>query len=247
MKEQTREDPKILAAAERQMQAWALNAEIADRAVSRRFHAPHSRQQKCFLTISREAGAGGSEVAAIVGQRLSWEVLDKNLLDRVAERFQVNRNMLDLVDETPSNWIYDVLGTWMDSKIVPHEMYVSQLSRFILAVAHQANFVFVGRGAQFLLPREKVAAVRLVASERFRIKRLMHGNNLTENEARRHMQELDRGRRDFVQRYFHHDVTDPHLYDIVINTERFGIEGTAEQIVAALCLVRSTTVEPKTP
>ena len=86
MKEQTREDPKILAAAERQMQAWAKNTEMADRSVSLKFHPAHARQEKCFLTISREAGAGGSEIAAIVGKRLGWEVLDKNLLDHVAER-----------------------------------------------------------------------------------------------------------------------------------------------------------------
>lgn len=159
MKEQTREDPKILAAAERQMQAWAMNAEIADRVISRKFHQAHTAQSKCFLTISREAGAGGSEVAAIIGRRLGWEVFDKNLLDCVAERFQVNRSMLDLVDETQSNWVFDVLGTWMDSKVIPHEKYVSHLRGVILAIARRTNFIFVGRGVQFLLPREKVLSV----------------------------------------------------------------------------------------
>ena len=236
MKEQTREDPKILAAAERQMQAWAMNAEIADRVISRRFHQAHASQLKCFLTISREAGAGGSQVAAIIGQRLGWDVFDKNLLDCIAERFNLNRKMLDLVDETSSNWVYDVLGTWMDSKVIPHEKYVSHLRGVILAVARQTNFIFVGRGVQFLLPREKVLAVRLVAPEQFRVKRLMQCNNLTEAEARKYMHELDQGRREFVQRFFHHDITDPHLYDLVINTERLGIEGTADQILMAMCI-----------
>jgi cytidylate kinase len=242
MKEQTREDPKILAAAERQMQAWAMNEEMADRSVSLTFHQAHCRQKKCFLTISREAGAGGSEIAAIVGKRLGWEVLDKNLLDKVAERFNIDRSMLNLVDETHSNWVYDVLGSWMDSKVIPHETYVSQLSRVILAAARQSNFIFVGRGARFLLPREKVLAIRLIASEGFRLKRIMQYHKLSEADARRHMHELDQGRREFVHRFFHHDITDPHLYDLVINTEGLGIECAAEEIIAAVCLEQPTTV-----
>jgi cytidylate kinase len=235
MKTQTREDPKILAAAERQMQAWAMGAEIADKAFNRRFHPPHVVPEKCFLTISREAGAGGSEVAAILGQRLGWEVYDRNLLDLMAKRFQTDRSMLDLVDETRSNWVYDVLGTWMDNKVVSHETYVSQLNRFILAAAHKSNIIFVGRGARFLLPRAKVLAVRLVASVTFRIKRLMELNKLPEAGAHRLMKQLDQGRREFVQRFFHHDIADPHLYDLVINTDRFGIEGAAEEIIKTLC------------
>ena len=45
--------------------------------------------------------------------------------------------------------------------------------------------------------------------------------------------EVDRGRREFVARYFHHDIDDPHLYDLVINVERFGPEAVAEKIVEA--------------
>ena len=242
MKEQTREDPKILAAAERQMQAWAKNAEIADRSVSLKFHTAHAEQEKCFLTISREAGAGGSEIAAIVGKRLGWEVLDKKLLDRVAKRFHHDRSMLNMVDETRSNWVYDVLGTWMDSTVIPHETYVSQLTRVIQAAARQSNFIFVGRGARFVLPREKVLAVRLVASEGFRIKRLMHVFDLSEPDARRYMHDTDKGRREFVQRFFHHDITDPHLYEMVVNTEGLGLEGAAEEIVAAVCHAKTEAI-----
>ena len=234
MREQTREDPKILAAAERQMQAWAMSAEFADQSISRVFHEAHADQRKCFVTISREAGAGGSETAAIAGKRLGWEVLDKNILDQMAERFNVDRSMLNLVDETHSNWVYDVLGTWMDNKVIPHETYVSHLTRIVLAFAHKSNIIFVGRGARFLLPREKVLAVRLVAPEEFRVNRIMYLFKYSAADARRYVRETDQGRREFVHRFFHHDITDPHLYDLMINTESLGMELAAEEIVAAV-------------
>jgi cytidylate kinase len=234
MKEQTHEDPKIVAAAERQMQAWSMTASRQDHVVQMKEFQHLAGSLHSFLAISREAGAGGDTIAKIVGQRLGWEVLGKELLDRIASRFHSNRSMLDLVDETPSNWVYDVLGTWMDSTVIPHETYVVQLGRVVLAAAKKANVVFVGRGAQFLLPRDKGFAVRLVASPQFRIENLMRLKGLTTAEAQRYLNEADKGRREFGSRFFHHDVTDPHLYDLVLNTERLGIEGAAEVILTAM-------------
>jgi cytidylate kinase len=37
-----------------------------------------------------------------------------------------------------------------------------------------------------------------------------------------------------VQRFFHHDITDPHLYDLVLNSGQLGLEGVVETIVAAM-------------
>lgn len=231
VKETTREEPKIVAAAERQMRAHELAQQIAERTLRADPAHPQSKRLNYYVGISREAGAGGSEVGQMVGQRLGWEVMDKNLLDQIAERFRLSRSMLELVDETESSWVYDVLGPWVDPKIIPHEKYVMELQQVVLAAARQGNMVFVGRGAQFLLPAERGVFVRLIASERFRAERIAKQMNLTPEEAVRFMGEVDRGRKEFVDRYFHRDITDPHLYDLVIDTERLGLACTAELIV----------------
>jgi hypothetical protein len=233
MKEQIREERKILAAAERQMHAHALTEEIRDRLIRTEGSHRGEETQERFLTISREAGTGGEEIAASLGKRLGWEVLDKNLLDRIAERYRSSRQMLDLVDETPGSWVYDVLGTWMDRKIVPHETFVSQLARILLASVKRRSAVIVGRGAQFILPREKIFAVRVVASEPFRVQRIMRLRAVKEAEARSILRKIDTGRREFAERFFHHDITDPHLYDLVLNSGRLGIEAAVETVLAA--------------
>jgi cytidylate kinase len=222
-----------VAAAERQMQTWVRTQELKDRAlISQR----RSKQQQTltYVAISRESGAGGGEIARLVGEQLGWEVLDKNLLDQIAERFHESRTMLDLVDETSVNWVYDVLGTWMDRRIVPHEKFVSQLSRVVLAMTRHGSAVFVGRGAQFLLPRDKTLAVRIAASERYRLAQIMRRQALSEIQARRFLHETDQGRHEFVERFFRHDINDLHLYDLVINVEHLGPQGVADQILAAL-------------
>jgi len=233
MKEQTREEPRILAAAERQMRAWSLAQEVTEGAArSHRLDQPHGRLGN-YITISREAGAGGSAIGDAVGQRLGWEVLDKNLLDCVAERFHLSRPMLEMVDETQSNWVYDVFGPWLDHQIITHEKYMTHLARIVVAAARRGNVVLVGRGGQFLLPRDRGLAVRIVASEKYRVRRLMEKFAIEEVQARQLLTTLDRGRREFVSRFFHRDLSDPHLYDLVINVEFLGPETVVEQILAA--------------
>jgi hypothetical protein len=234
MKEQTREEPKIMAAAERQMHAWAMTTELRDRAVRHEAEDAGPQRVLRFVTISRETGVEGGEIGRCVGGRLGWEVFDKNLLDRIADRFHIPRMMLDLVDETKSNWAFDVLGTWMDHKLVPHDKYVACLTRVVLTAARRGHGVFVGRGAQFLLPRNDVLAVRVVASAKYRVQRIMAELGMLEADARRHMTEVDEERREFVTHFFHHDITDPHEYDLVINVDRCGKMGAVQTILAAV-------------
>ncbi len=231
MKSPIQQDVRLAAAAERQMRTWDQVQQTAARSVSRLDPGYSTAQGVCYVTISREAGAEGAMVARLVGEHLGWEVYDTNLLDQVAQRNRESRLMLDLVDETESNWVYDVLGTWMDRQIIPHEKYMAQVSRMIQILARAGKAVFVGRGAQFLLPRSKVFAVRIVAPEAFRAERVRQRRNVRLAEALDWIHRTDRGRREFIQRFFRQDINDPHLYDLVINVERVGIEGAAEQIV----------------
>lgn len=234
MKEQCREDPKILAAAERQMHQWSLAQQFAEEAVrAYRFDDPHRRKVGSYIAVSREAGSGGSQIAALIGEKLGWDVLDKNVVDRVAERFQLPKEMLELVDETHANWVYDTLGAWMDPKVISHEKYVVRLCRVVWAAARRGNVVFVGRGAHFLLPRDRGMAVRIIASEKYRLRHLMEQHGCNESQARHFMTELERDRQEFVKRYFHRDILDPHLFDLVVQVDRLGTEGAADLIVDA--------------
>jgi len=234
MKSQIREEPKILAAAERQMQIWARTDEIASRAIRMQQGRRIVDRIRPYIAFSREEGTGGSEIAQAVGEQLGWEVLDRELLDRVAKRFHLSRPMLQIVDETHSNWVHDVLGTWMDRQVIPTEKYVVHLACVVLGAAHHGSLVLVGRGAQFLLPREKGLAVRLVAPLTYRVGQIMQRENLSRVEAERLICQRDDGRREFVLRYFRRDIDDPHLYDLTINVERIGIAGAAEMVIRAL-------------
>ncbi len=77
-------------------------------------------------------------------------------------------------------------------------------------------------------------AVRIVASPKYRVQQIMDKTGFTQAQARRYIKETDEGRRDFVERFFHHDIDDPHLYELVIDVERTGKAMAVKEILTAL-------------
>ena len=105
-----------------------------------------------YVAISRETGTGGAAVAQRVAELLNWEVLHREILDEMAEKYHMHRAMVGLADETASNWIVEIFGKWLDPRIVTHSEYIVHLGQLVLLAAQHSSKVFVGRGAQFFLP-----------------------------------------------------------------------------------------------
>ncbi len=225
-------DPSVIEAAERQMQQWLRTQKCQDAAAP----APGSGKLAGigpYLTISREAGAGGSRIARLVGEAIGWEVLDRKLLECVAERYHTSPAVLELVDETTTSWITEMFGNWLDPATVSQMQYVCRLSRVILMAARAGKVVFVGRGAQFILPRERGLRVRIVAPQKYRVQQIMERRHLSFEEAREYVVKTDADRQECARQYYHHDITDPHLFDLVVNVEKLGPQRTAHLIADA--------------
>jgi cytidylate kinase len=233
MRDPTRDAPKLTDVAERVARAWSIGEHTAEISTARHhLDKPHHRLGE-YITMSREAGACGAQVAELLGAELGWRVIDRQFIEQIAQRYRLSPSMLELVDETVSDWAHDILGPYLDHRVVPHEKYAVYLDRVAYALARRGNVILVGRGAHCVLPRDQGMAVRLVASEKFRIRHIMEKMGVNETIARRRMIEVDRGRLDFVMRFFHRDAADPHLYDLVVHVDRFGAEGAAKLIADA--------------
>jgi cytidylate kinase len=187
-----------------------------------------------FLAVSRSAGSGGADMARRVGGRLGWSVMDRELVENLAERLELPPNLLQLMDETRSNWFSDTLLNLMNSRLVLQDSYVAMLGRVMALAAYDGRVVFVGRGASLMLPRSCGLSVRVIASRDFCVRQLAARHGLDERAAARQVDELDSSRNDFIHRHFHRDANDPALYDLVIDTSVFGIEGAAEIVCRAL-------------
>jgi hypothetical protein len=203
--------------AERQMRRWALDIQTEKERTEAGPDLEVRELIKPYIVISREAGVDAADLANGISDHCGWKVLDRELLDYLAEHDHLSRLALDFVDERTVSWFHEMFGTWLEKQLVSQAEYVARLGRLVLLAAQHESSIFVGRGVQFMLPRELGFTVRLIAPLKQRISRMKMLNACTEPEARRLVDELEENRQNFVKRYFQHDIADPHLYDLVIN------------------------------
>jgi cytidylate kinase len=217
--------------AEQRMRSWVIGMEVHDRLQQSQAVAQLPEEVHPYVAISRETGAGGAEVARQVADKLGWQLVDRDLLNYMADHYKLPKDMLAFVDERTSNWLHEVFGKWLDNRVVTQSEYVRHLGRVVLLAVRHTSSVFVGRGVQFLLPRARGIAIRMIAPLPQRIERTMQVQQLDRDAAKKHVADSDAGRRDFVQRYFHREVEDPSLYDLVINGEFLDYGEAADLIV----------------
>lgn len=221
----------IAVQAEKLMRQWVLGMEIHERVEQEKAAALWAREVHPYVAVSRETGAGGARLSRMVADKLNWVCMDRELLDFMAETYHLPHGALEAVDESKWNWLREIFGYWFDKMGVPQTEYVAHLGQMVLLAARHANTVFVGRGVQFYLPRDKGLAIRLIAPLEVRIRQTMELRRVDHDQAKQYVVDTDEGRRDFVQRYFSHDVADPSLYDLVINLERLTLDDAAELVV----------------
>jgi len=193
-----------------------------------------SRPSFPTIALSREAGAQGTAVANELGRRLRWPVYDHELLERMAEKMQVNVNLLESIDERGSSWLREAVQSFLLNRSVSEQAYFLRLVETLLAEGAEGRGIIVGRGAVFVLPPATTLRVRLVANLDDRIARICGEMHLSAAEARRHIRDTDRERAGFIREHFHADVTDPLDYDLLLNTSRFSVPVCAEIIEASL-------------
>ena len=206
--------------------------EIGER-VSQEARRERERRLGPFITISRQAAAGGIEVARRLGDWLDCPVLDKELVETIAEQQDIPPRLLELMDETSSNWLQDDLITLVDPRMIVQDSYAQRLGKIVILAAYDGPVVIVGRGAQYILPADKGLHVRIVADRDTRLRRLIHETGLEGPAAEDRLDQIDSSRDEFVHRLFRRSVNDPSPYDLVIDSTRIGIDGSVQLIQLA--------------
>jgi len=187
-----------------------------------------------YLTISREAESGGSEIARRVGKQLGWTVLDRVLVHDLAQRLELEPRLLELMDETRVGWFSETLLNLFNSRLVLQDSYVSMISRVIALAAFEGKAIIVGRGANLVLLPDGGLRVRVVAPHALRLAALAEREGLDRKAAGIQLDEIDSSRADFVRRHFHADPRDAKHYDLVIDSACFGLGGSVDMICRAL-------------
>ncbi len=188
-----------------------------------------------YLLISREKGAGGNSIAQHVGRRLGWQVFDDKIVDEIAQKAHVGRELIESLDERDQATIRGIIGQLLDPRKIGTSDYLVYLKQVVLTLGHQGDVVIVGHAAQFILPSRFGLNVRAIAPIEARLRRIADKTRLSLDAARVEVERTDRERVRLVRRNFGgQNVVDPLSHDLTINTAAINIEAAAEIVLTAL-------------
>jgi cytidylate kinase len=195
------------------------------------------------ITVGREFGSGGAVIARLLADRLAWRLLDHELLVEIARAAHVDPKVCEYFDERCDAWfrglvrsIWHGSGEWpsgiSDEDLMDAHVMADLGRKVIEEAARQGNCVVVGRGAQCILRgHPDVFHVFVYAPIEFRKRRAAERSG-----ARPDMEEFvrqnDRTRAEYIQKYFGQHWCNPHLYDLMINSN-WGDNKAVAAILAA--------------
>lgn len=186
------------------------------------------------IAVEREAGVPGTSIAHEVSTRLGWQVYDHELLERIAQEMGLRVSLLESIDEKRQSWLRESLEAFASVSSVSESAYVRHLAETILSLGAHGECVIVGRGAVQILPAETTLRVRLVAPLEDRITVIAERFGIPRAEALRQVETTDRDRIRFIKDHFLKDPTDPHQYDLFLNSSRWSVADSADLIIEAL-------------
>jgi cytidylate kinase len=102
--------------------------------------------------------------------------------------------------------------------------------RLLFALAARGNCVLVGRGAGYLLPHESILHVRLIAPFEARTAYFAQILRLNLEEAANEVRAQDERRNRFLTRTLGVNPADWYGYDLIVNSERLGVESASQFI-----------------
>lgn len=186
------------------------------------------------VTISREPGSGGRIIAANLAEKLDFDVFHQEVLHQMAKSAKVGSRLLETLDEKGLNLLEEAISAVVHEHHLWPDEYLKHLMKIIGVIGEHGRAVVVGRGANFILPRDRCFRVRVIAAMAIRVERMCKQFDLSRDEAKRRLIRTESDRRAFIRKYFNAEISDPLNYDMVINTDHMNISAAVETIRCAM-------------
>jgi cytidylate kinase len=209
------------------------------------------------VTVEREYGSGGGEIAARLAGRLGWKLWDQQLTEEIARLANCPKAIVEGREEKNDPLYYRLFKSFLRGSyegslnahklnLVDSESILKITQKVVEHAANKGNCVIVGRGAQhFLASHQDVLRVFLYAPREDKVQRLI-ARGKAENEAEELVDTVDRERADFIQKYFRAEWPNRSLYHAMINTAA-GDEAVVEAVLSFMKIVDATIPAPEQP
>ena len=180
-----------------------------------------------IISISREYGSGGHEIAELLAKRFGLDLYDHNLLDEMFGAKKVEKNGLRNYDEVPKFGLTRTVRGMSSS--VERTLSEKQFE-FIESMAKEGkSFVICGRCSESVLKEYNcMVPIFILGDYDCKLDRIMKRRNMDGVEAALAISRHDKKRKSYHNFYCDGKWGDSRLYDITINSSRLGIDGTAD-------------------
>lgn len=182
-----------------------------------------------IVTIEREYGCGGGEIAQQLAHHLGWKLWDQLLTEEIARLANCPKAVVERREERNDPLYYRLFKSFLRGSyegslnahklnLVDSESIIKITERVVQHAAHHGNCVIVGRGSQhFLRDRQDTLRVFLYAPAEDKVRRLL-SRGKSEKEAQELVDTVDRERADFIAKYFGVEWPNRAIYHAMINT-----------------------------
>lgn len=179
-----------------------------------------------IITISRQNGSLGDEIADALASRLGTTVISrKYALDNFFG--EINPGTLDRLNESAKFFETTLPGST--------RTYADILVERIRALASESkdkDLIILGMGGSVLLSGFPGALhVRVTASETTRLNTIARKYHITTDEASEVLNIADRKHRKFVRTVYGKDITSPEQFDLILNTDRLSVDECVDAVV----------------
>ena len=194
-----------------------------------------------IVTIEREYGCGGGEIAKKLAEHLGWKLWDQLLTEEIARLADCPKKVVEQREERTDPLYYRLFKSFLRGsyegslnahklKLVDRECILEFTEKVVRQAASAGNCVIVGRGSQlFLRNREDALRIFLYAPVEDKVRRLL-SRGKSEREAVELVDTVDLERADFIEKYFKVEWPSRSVYHTMINTA-IGDETVIQTIV----------------
>jgi cytidylate kinase len=192
------------------------------------------------ITISREVGCSGLELACELKNRLNksglqetWKVLSKEIFQKSAQELDLEpENVAKIFKQSDRNAFDDILYTFREKRSISEKKVRHTVIDIIRSFAEDGHCIIVGRAGNLISADIKNSLhIRLVAPPEYRIKSIMQKNSLDYNEAVRFIAGEEKDRMAYRKAVMEKQTDQPEIFDLTFNRAHFSTENIADIIM----------------
>ncbi|HEY7390438.1 MAG TPA: cytidylate kinase-like family protein [Bryobacteraceae bacterium] len=196
------------------------------------------------ITIEREFGSGGADIARNLAERLHWQLWDQTLTDEIARRLDCDSRAVEERAERKDPLYYRLFKAFLRGsfegtlnaprlRMVDADCIRQVADQVVTMAAKAGNSVIVGRGsAYFLRDRADVFHVFIYAPFEEKVRRLRKDGR-SEKEAIELAETVDRDRAAYIKQYFDIEWPARHFFHLMVNSamgDEFAVHAILDSV-----------------